>query len=237
MKLTKTLPPPWNRTLLVSTHAYRRYWIHSLGKIHGEMLTAIQRWVQPGAVVWDIGANMGVFAFASAFCAGVSGKVYAFEADLDCASFIEHSQRWKLAEEAPVTIFPIAVADTTGPVTFEISTYRSAASAIEGFGRFSGKGGIRNVPAFAIDDLAESYASPALLKIDVEGAENLVLQGARKTIERHRPLLFVECSGSELGVETAKLFRSLGYEWKPWLSDGAFSQEGVPGGDLVARAI
>ena len=234
MTLKKTLPPPWNRTLLVSTHAYRRYLFRSLGNIHGEMLAAIERWVNGGAIVWDIGANMGVFAFAAAIRAGTIGQVYAFEADVECASFITRSQRWKRSDEASVVVCPFALAQKSGTASFEVSAYRSAASAIEGFGRFSSGGTIREVPAFAVDDLAPIFTAPTVMKIDVEGAENLVLHGAQKTIERHRPLLMVECSGGELGRETGEFFRSFGYRWKPWLSDDAFTQDGIPGGDVVA---
>ena len=236
MKLKKTLPPPWNRPLAVSTNAYRRYWTRSLGHIHGDMLAATERWVNSGAVVWDIGANMGVFAFASAIRAGTAGRVYAFEADLECASFIMRSQRWRRPGEAPVVICPFAVSEKSGTVAFEVSAYRSAASAIEGFGRFPSGGVIREVPAFSVDDLAKIYAAPTVVKIDVEGAENLVLRGARETLLRHRPLLVVECSGGELGKETGEFLRSIGYQWKPWLSDDAFTQDGCPGGDMVAQS-
>ena len=235
MQLKKALPPPWNRTLLVTTRAYRRYLFRSLGQIHGEMLAAIERWVDCGATVWDIGANMGVFAFSAAIRAGNDGRVYAFEADLECAALVLRSQRWKRPDEAPVVICPFAIAERSAPVSFQVSSYRSAASSIEGFGRFASGGSIREVPAFAVDDLAEMFSAPSVIKIDVEGAENLVLRGARRTLERHRPLLFIECSGGKLGTETGELHRSMGYKWKPWLSDADFTHDGVPGGDLVAQ--
>ena len=235
MNLRKSLPPPWNRRVLVSTGAYRRYLLHSLGSIHGDMLDAIGRWVDRGAVVWDVGANMGIFAFAAAIRAGAAGKVYAFEADVDCASLVTRSQCWRLPDEASVTICPFAVANKSGSVAFEISNYRTAASAIRGFGRFRAGGTVREVPAFSVDDLAETFTPPTVLKIDVEGAENLVLEGARQTLQRHRPLLLIECSGGEIGMETGRFFQSIGYKWKPWMSDAAFGEEGIPGGDLVAQ--
>jgi len=224
--------------MLVSTGSYRRYFYRSLGQIHGDLLTAIEHYVKPGAVVYDVGANMGVFAFAAALSAGAAGKIYAFEAEVASAALMARSLRWKLPDrEAPVVICPFALADKAGTVSFEVSHYRSAASAIQGFGRFQNGGLLHEVPVFSMDELIPTFTAPTVIKIDVEGAENLVLSGARKTLEKFRPLLLVECTGGEVGKESAEFLRLVDYEWKPWLEEGAFSQENLPAGDIVARPL
>jgi len=48
------------------------------------------------------------------------------------------------------------------------------------------------LPAVSIDDYCDENAlTPDLIKVDVEGAEQWVLEGAQKTLERHRPVLIV----------------------------------------------
>ena len=57
---------------------------NSLAKIgHEELLAATDLLVEPGNVVWDIGANIGLFSVAAAYKTSQSGRVIAIEAD-DC---------------------------------------------------------------------------------------------------------------------------------------------------------
>jgi FkbM family methyltransferase len=237
MNIRKQLPHFSKRPLLVSTHAYRRYWTRSLGYIHSDMSVAIDLYVKPGAIVWDIGANMGVFAFLSALRAGSTGRVYAFEAYVECATLITRSKKWRQPDEAEVVICPFALSEETGTLAFQVSSYRSAASAIQGFGRFGFGGTVREVPTLTVDDLAERFVPPTIIKIDVEGAENLVLRGARDTLQRHRPVLLLETSGGQVGKETEEFLRSMGYKWKPWLAEGPFLQGNLPAGDTVAMFL
>lgn len=112
------------RKVVVSTRAYRRYWTHSLDAIHSDIFQAIDEWVQSGDVVWDIGANCGVFTYGAAIRSGSSGKVIVVEADLQCAALIDRSAKHRVDDEAPVTICPFAVSDTDGVVNirgFELS--------------------------------------------------------------------------------------------------------------------
>lgn len=67
----------------------------------------------------------------------------------------------------------------------------------------------RLVPATTVDALAAQHGDPQLLKIDVEGHELRVLQGATRTLERARPGLFVEVHGGELGEQITALLGAL----------------------------
>jgi FkbM family methyltransferase len=235
ISFTKALPESLGGDRLwVTPKSYRRYWTHRLEQIHGDVFAAVQRWVQPGDVVWDVGANVGVFALPAARMAGPTGRVIAFEADVEMAMLLQRSVGQRRSGAAEILIVAAAVADLSGAIGFSISSYRTAASSIEGFGRFSVKGRTRHCPAFRIDDFAAWHESPAVLKIDVEGAENLVLRGAMETLRRERPIVLCECSGGKTGEETANLLREAGYAWRPWLSDEAFTTETIPEGDIAA---
>jgi FkbM family methyltransferase len=59
-------------------------------------------------------------------------------------------------------------------------------------------GGIAKVPVAALDEDLAAVPKIALMKIDCEGFEYKILQGAREMIQRHRPVLFVEVHPEQL---------------------------------------
>jgi hypothetical protein len=93
---------------------------------------------------------------------------------------------------------------------------------------------MRNCPCWKLDDLTAQFGPPGLLKIDVEGAENLVLEGAARTLEDFRPVILCECSGGKTGESSAELLRASGYVWRPWNSKSAFDDTTIPNSDIVA---
>ncbi|MEM7316406.1 MAG: FkbM family methyltransferase [Planctomycetota bacterium] len=237
IRLCKRLPTSFERRrVLVSPRAYRRYWLRSLSNIHDDILSAVLDWVLPGAVVWDVGANCGVFTCAAAVTAGDRGKVFAFEADIQCADLIDRSRRLGSLGEAQITVCPMAISDVNSTVTFEISSYRSAASSLEGFGRFEATGSPCQVLSFRLDTLRQSIEPPSVLKIDVEGAEHLVLRGAKELLQRDRPILICECSGGDVAVEINQILRDVEYHWRPMDAerDVEFTQNGITCSDIVA---
>ncbi len=63
---------------------------------------------------------------------------------------------------------------------------------------------------------------PDFLKIDVEGAEDVVLEGARRTLEAYRPTLLCEVHSTEVGYSVWSILNDAGYRlfdmsdgWKP----------------------
>ncbi|MEN0015273.1 MAG: FkbM family methyltransferase [Solirubrobacteraceae bacterium] len=70
------------------------------------------------------------------------------------------------------------------------------------------------VDAVSLDVLVDRHdLEPRLIRIDVEGAERLVLEGARRTIEQYRPTLMVEHGSAAAGYgETSSTFWDLSHE-------------------------
>jgi FkbM family methyltransferase len=237
MILSKKLPPKFNnRRVLVSTQAYRRYYMYSLKSIHADLFQSVEDCVRPGDTVWDVGANCGIFTYAAAVLAGAKGRVIAIEADVQCASLIDRSRKYRLPEEAPVVLCPFAVSERSGIVQFQLSAYRSAANSLSGFGRFDTDGIQLEVPVFSLDNLRPGLPDPTVIKIDVEGAEHLVLRGCIETLRQCRPVLVCECTGGETGVAIENLLREAGYAWRSMTADETtpFTQDRIDCSDIVA---
>jgi hypothetical protein len=73
-----------------------------------------------------------------------------------------------------------------------------------------------DVEVVALDDLIASgrIEPPTLLKVDVEGAELLVLRGASELLQQGHPKLFIEIHSRQLGLDCASLLRRWGYSLK-----------------------
>lgn len=128
---------------------------------------------RPGDVVADVGANVGLYTIAFAKRVGADGMVYAFEPDP--ANFRPLEKQCRLNQITKrVRLYEAAVADSDGHVTFEV-----------GFGSEShignGTAGVQ-VRSVCLDSV---FAAGRLdiLKIDVEGFEEVVLKGASQLLD------------------------------------------------------
>jgi FkbM family methyltransferase len=161
--------------------------------------------VEAGHVVVEVGANIGSHTVHLARLVGSSGRVLAFEPQrvihqLLCANIA-------LNELFQVHTFHAAVGREAGQIHVPPIDY----GAEYNFGGVSVGGSAGEaVPLYRLDDLP----LPALrmLKVDVEGMEIDVLSGARQTIAKFRPVLYVENDRRAHSEELITLIAELGYE-------------------------
>ncbi len=180
--------------LYVSPAAGLKFLAKPLAHADPPLLGLARDYVRPGDVVWDIGANVGLFAFAAAARAGPSGKVFALEADDWLIRLLRKSAALPAAARAPVVPIAVAVAEHCGLREFQLAVRSRATSALAGYGH-STSGGFREsrtVVAVSLDWLMDFLPPPAFVKIDVEGAEPEVLRGASRLIARYRPRVACE---------------------------------------------
>lgn len=146
--------------------------------------------IPDSGVFYDIGANVGYFSVEAAVQLGGAVKVIAFEPQADLAAAITHSV--KLNGIDNVTVIQALVGDTAGQAELYLSHASIHASAVSDSGR-PGAGTVRT-PMVTVDDLVEKgeIPPPDMVKMDVEGSEHLVLQGAHRTLRAHRPHVFAE---------------------------------------------
>ncbi len=200
-----------------------------------QLLEVVARYVQSDAIVWDIGANVGVFAFAAASCAR-QGAVIAVEADIWLAQMLQRSARIPENKVLPITVLPCAIAAADGVASFQIAARGRAANSLATIGDRSVAGGTRyqvHVPTLTLDTLLDFFSPPTMLKVDVEGAEVLVMQGARRLLAEARPVIYIEV-GSETNAAVTRILSANDYS----LFDGAVPiGQQVPAGQCFFNTL
>jgi FkbM family methyltransferase len=147
--------------------------------------------VHPGSVVVDVGANIGFFSLKFARWVGPSGCVIAIEPeDMNAVTLRRRVGKANLGDV--VTVVQAAASDAPGEVGLVRTPLHPGDHHV-------GPGG-EPVPAVTIDELIAGEArSVSLIKVDVQGAEPLVLGGAQRVIGEQRPALFIEIHDESLG--------------------------------------
>lgn len=155
-------------------------------------------------IIFDIGANVGIY---SLLFSRYSQLTYAFEPFPRNLSYLYRMM--KLNNVHNVVIVPCAVADKNG-----LSWFQKSQSYAEG--RLSSRGE-QPVPIISLDSfISESGVAPNLLKIDVEGAELLVLNGAKNYILKAKPIILLETHGDEIKNDCFEFLKKRGYiHFKP----------------------
>lgn len=197
--LRRRLPARFgSTTLYVSPECGLRYWRFDLGTIDPVLLDLAERYVRPGDVVWDVGANVGLFAFAAAHRAA---RVLAFEPDPWLADLLGRT-----AQSFPnVSVIRAAVADYCGRGALHIARRARGSNFLLGQGSTQ-SGGTRRLTEVSVVTLDSLDEAPAnVLKIDVEGGELAVLQGAAKLLASYAPTVICEVTKQNASAVTAQL--------------------------------
>jgi FkbM family methyltransferase len=145
----------------------------------------IDAFVPDDGVLVDVGANWGYFPLFLASRPGFCGRVLALEPFPASAAALQG------------VISAAGIRHLVEPLAVALGAAAGRAAMSEelftGNNRISGEGALV-VPVETLDRLAEAQglARLDLLKIDVEGAEADVIQGAPRTIARHRPMVVFE---------------------------------------------
>jgi FkbM family methyltransferase len=205
------------RLNILEEFAYWQGWYETQGEI--ECFRALLR---PGMTVFDVGANHGMYALAAVREIGPTGHVYGFEAVP--AIMTRFRENITLNGVTNVTAVPAAVSDRVGKATFypDESGYGTGAGSLV---RQMGKSAI-DVETVALDGFKKDrgIGRVGFVKIDVEGAEHLVLDGMQEILRDDRPAMLVEHNDGALtrfGSSAADLFRRIvGYGYDAHLVIG-----------------
>ncbi|MEO1224394.1 MAG: FkbM family methyltransferase [Pseudomonadota bacterium] len=166
--------------------------------------SALAQLVKPGETALDIGANIGVHTLRLAEAVGPTGRVYTFEPQrlvfqVLCCNLAQN-------EIPNVWAYFAAVGRTNGTAKIPTPNYAQA-------GNYGGvsvtEGAGDTVPLMTVDSL--KLDAVHLMKIDVEGMEADVLAGAKMTIKRHRPVLYLENDRKEKSPAVIRLLQNADY--------------------------
>jgi FkbM family methyltransferase len=213
MVFRRKLPATFGNTpIYVSPACGLRYLRSNLGSADPTLLRLAEELIKPGDVVWDVGANLGLFAFAASHLATSSGAVYAFEPDVWLVNLLRRSAGEAPNKNAPVTVVPAALSSDLGFATFNISERSRATSSLEGFGSSIAGRTLESqtVVTLTLDWLLGHIPPPQVLKVDVELAEAAVFAGAQRMLKEIRPKMIVEV-GARYAVPIGQLLHEQDY--------------------------
>ena len=174
-----------------------------LGSYEPHMQELIAQEVEPDAVFYDVGANVGFYSLLASTLVR-SGRVFAFEPLPANVTYLR--KHLALNAVKNVEVFELAICDQVGTAAFE----QEGTGAM---GRLEKEGGLRVVTA-TLDSLLweQKLAPPNYLKMDIEGAETKALIGAEMCFRKYRPVLFLATHGRDVREECCDLLRSWQYE-------------------------
>jgi FkbM family methyltransferase len=180
----------------------------------------LKRYLKEKDVVFDIGANIGLFTLISSEYIGAGGMIYAFEPTPQTYSWLEQNCRANNLQN--VILNQLAVSDKDGTIEFHLSA--------EGFDAFNSivrpsKGSnyiTQTVNCLTLDSYIEKNnlsGKIQIIKIDVEGFEISLLNGGEQTLSlSNAPDLvveFTESNAKNAGFSCAQLYDKLeGYGYK-----------------------
>ena len=174
--------------------------------------------IEDGSVLWDIGANVGLYSIYAAKYRGL--RVYGFEPSVFNLELLGRNCAINNVVDR-VTIIPLALSDQTGVNTMRHSS-TGWGGALSSFGvsfgadgnEFNSKIEYTTFGVSADEFIAKhDLPNPDYIKIDVDGIEHLVLAGAKKTILSAKSILIeINLDFSEQALTASTLLKEAGFK-------------------------
>jgi len=174
------------------------------------MMRFYAQWVQPGDLVFDVGANFGA---RTAVFLGLGARVVAIDPQDRCIAEL----RARFGDDERVKIVQTALGSQKGEATMLVSNALTVSSLspqwvdkVKASGRFEGCRWDKEVtvPVTRMDDLIATHGLPTFVKIDVEGFELEVLRGLSQPVAAISYEFVGE--GIETAIQCARHVHSLG---------------------------
>ena len=180
-----------------------------------------RRFIRPGAVVLDAGANTGFYTLLASKLAGPHGRVFAFEPLPRNLHYLR--RHLELNGVGNVTVVPMALRGSSGTARFRTAAHAS-------MGALAGDGDLE-VPAASLDDLLASgrITMPDFIKMDIEGAESDALGGASRILAARSATIVLSAHGWRQHEQCSAILRDAGYDLE-------LLRDGTEDGDYLVLA-
>ncbi|MCC7086360.1 MAG: FkbM family methyltransferase [Pirellulales bacterium] len=174
------LPPKWRGGGCTSPYLFR--------EDYEPEVKLLERFLQPGMTFIDGGANTGVFTLTAAHLVGPTGHVVAFEPGATCFAALDQSIRLNCVNH--VNLRQQAISDRCGRARFYHHHEQENSFSLGGASEVM----YEEVSTTTLDTTFEELKLDRVdcVKLDVEGAEELVFRGGQKLLAQYRPLLLFE---------------------------------------------
>lgn len=168
--------------------------------------------VEPGMIVVDVGANIGLYTLYGARLAGVSGRVHSFEPTPRMFSILrDNIQINGLLESGRVVLHPEAVTDKNGQARFAVYACNNGHNTLFPDSR---EARFIEVPTVTLDEALADEPRIDVIKVDAEGAEPGIWAGMTSILERNRTIrIFIEFAPPHLrraGYDPADFLNRIG---------------------------
>lgn len=197
-------------------------------------LRQLQRLLSPGDVFIDVGANVGLYALKAARLVGPTGRVLALEPGAEAHGHL--TANLALNDFAWAEAMKVAASDRAGEAVLHHVPLGNDPQAFSLIANDRAEEG-ETVETLTLDSLIDRCGLDRvdLIKIDVEGAEPLVIAGARDLLARFKPAVIFECNAhinaggdtDAAATETWRMLVEAGYRFHRLIGQ-TFSQIAEP---------
>jgi len=173
---------PGNEWRMAAYHAFR-------GVMEPGMTKYFSGLIKPGAVVVDVGANVGMYTLLAARLLQGKGKIYSFEpTPRTCEILRDNVQVNGFLEMGIIHLHQLAVTDRSGKARLSIFHRDSGHNTLFSDGKADNE---IEVATTSLDEILATQEHVDIVKIDAEGAEPLIIRGMRQVIQRNPQIRIV----------------------------------------------
>lgn len=205
-------------TINIDPLGEKYYWTGTYEQAVHDLIAAL---LPKGGVFWDVGAHAGYSSLVAARAVGSEGRVHAFEPLPENVNRLERTFAANGLEN--VTVHPIALAAAAGLLALHVDANTRMGTLTSTSHGHADR--TIEIPCSTLDAMCSSIGAPSLIKIDVEGAELGVLEGALALLaERHPPQLILELHEPDFVSKARALLPRHAFEElsdRHWLLRGA----------------
>lgn len=186
------------------------YWI-VLGCYERETSEWLRKTLKPGDTFFDVGANVGYFTLFARKLVGPNGRVFAFEPDTRNLQVLRRNLE---INQTKAEVISMALSDRIGKVRFIVEE-NGPNSHLGTVVLEHAKSNLEeeiDVMTTTLEDFVErSGVSPSIIKMDVEGAELLVLKGGARIFSQRKPTCIISTHSGQLNRDCRAFLAACDY--------------------------